>query len=110
MDLDYAEKILFQAVLALVGEGILRSRLRAAAEYLRRLKAEDFPDDGLRARFSELGRKLTEKGSIQESVLAMSELEASQVAEEIVSIYADLANRDPLNLYHSTPAKEPGFH
>jgi len=116
MDLNYTEKKLYQAVLSLTGEGTIRFRLIGAAKDLLELKADDFPDDGLRGRFSELGRKLTkvkperEEGSIQASVFAMSEDEASALAEEIVSIYADLAHRDPLNLYHSAPTKEPEFH
>ena len=114
MALNYAEEKFYQAVRSLASEGTLKFRLACAAEYLIRLKAEDFPDDELRSRFSEIVQKLTaqepqrDEGSLQASVAAMNDQEVSHIAEEIVSIYADIAGRDPRNLYHPAPTKKLG--
>src|ERR671918_864214 len=108
MGIDYACQRFYSAVRSLTCEGTLKQRLRGAAMHLDVLKAEkDFPPGELRQRFSDLKRKLTEKedrddkwGNYGASVDAMSNEEREETAEEILSIFTDLAYHDPIYYYH----------
>jgi len=89
MSLGYAWEKFYSAVRSLISEGALEERLAGATVNLTGLKPEDFPDqDKLRQRFSDLLQNL--EGS----------QEAEKLAEETLSIFNDIALRDPNHHYH----------
>jgi len=89
MSLGYAWEKFYSAVRSLISEGALDDRLSGATVNLMGLKPEDFPDqDELRQRFSNLLQNL--EGS----------QEAEKLAEEIFTIFNDIALRDPNHHHH----------
>ena len=112
MDISYAWERFFRAMLSLVREGELTDRLAAAFESLSTLTHNDFPQENkLQERFSDLLRKLARFD--QETPLSIAKIEAESqgvalvdikeaesVAEEVLSIFNDLALRDPSHTYH----------
>jgi hypothetical protein len=109
MDLSYACERFYRAMRSLVSEGKLKYRLAAAFENLSTLTHNDFPEENkLRERFSELLRKLATFD--REGPLSIAEIEAESkgidlveaesVAEEVLSLFNDLALRDPSHRYH----------
>jgi hypothetical protein len=111
MSIGYAWQRLYTAVGSLVSDGALKERLAGAAVNLIGLKPEDFPDeDNLRERFSDLMDKLDEMIAVnRETPRSLDEIEAESrriadegpdLAEEILSIFNDVALRDPNHHYH----------
>jgi hypothetical protein len=113
VDISYAwERFFFRAMLSLVGEGELTDRLAAAFESLSTLTHKDFADENkLQERFSDLLRKLarfdqetplsiTKIATESQGVAVADVKEAESVAEEVLSIFNDLALRDPSHTYH----------
>jgi hypothetical protein len=110
MDLSYACEKFYLAVRSLVSEDTLQDRLDAAFGTLKDLEPDVFPDERLRERFSDLMRNLEflmvggtlGKPLSIEEIDALSKLrdEAGNLAEEILSIFTDLAYRDPHYYYH----------
>jgi hypothetical protein len=95
--LDYAREKLWQAIHVLVtSESSLQERLASAAIYLIRLQAkDDFPEE-YQAAFEFIVDSLThepavgDEGKIQATTRKMTDIEARQVAERILSLYTQL--------------------
>lgn len=110
MALGYAWERFFTAVSSLVSDGTLNERLVGAAVNLIGLKPEDFPDeDKLRERFSDVMRKLDVLAIDREIPRSLDEIEAESrlvadegenLAKQILSIFNDIALRDPNHHYH----------
>jgi hypothetical protein len=87
----------FVAVLALAaGQSSIQKRLEDAyISALIRLKPDDFPDD-LQDDFRKLQDELTSvEGSVAVSTRAMSGDRASEIAEQIVSMFNQVARKYP---------------
>jgi hypothetical protein len=110
MALGYAWERFFAAVNSLVSHGTLNERLAGAAVNLIALNPNDFPDENkLRERFSDLVRKLDVLTADREIPRSLDEIEAESrlvanegetLAKEILSIFNDIALRDPNHHYH----------
>jgi len=86
MSSDYAWEKLHSAVLGLVGLGSLQERLSNVSSYsFLTLRSEDFPEN-LQSRFNNVVETLE-----GDRAMSLSDVKAQEVAEEIVSIYDELA-------------------
>jgi hypothetical protein len=105
------------AVLALVGNGPVKQRLRGAyARYLEDLHPGELPDS-LRERYERLhsamhsAAPIGKEGSLKTTVQKMSFAEASDYAGKIVELYIDVLrclDREPLKLVRNEePAPQP---
>lgn len=107
MAYDYAWEKFYAAVHSLAtGEGSLQERLGyACSGALVRLRDEDLPRE-MRDEFKELMSALTreeakgEEGTIAATMHVMDSAEARKHADTILSMYDQLAKRDPVNEYH----------
>ena len=99
---------------ALAKGGTLADRLHSAGIYLIQLQPDHhFSDSGeLRERLARVMAALTDlapeevpgEGTIAASTRALSEADATRVAGEIVSLFLDVALRDPWHFYHERGA------
>jgi hypothetical protein len=97
MNLGYAYERFYAAVRSLVSEGALKDRLQGAAVNLIGLKPAEFSEGELRKKFSDLMQNL--QGFQSENVPNISADDGKKLAEEILSIFDDIAIRDP-NYHH----------
>ena len=91
MSLVYPREKLYGAMLALAtGQGSIHKRLEAACVYeLSVLQPNDYPL--IQNDLESLQREMTSKGSIPETVAAMSTEEAQILARQIVDLYGAVA-------------------
>jgi len=102
-NLGYAWEKLFSAVLSMaMGENNVQSRLYDAFLGFHTLKTEDFPED-LQKDFNEIMNKLTEvktqtgnEGIVRATLNVMSDMDARNLAENIVSLYTEITRRDAI--------------
>lgn len=104
------------AVFALVGDGPIKQRLgRAYSQHLDDMHPDDLPEP-MRQRFEVLhaamhtAAPIGKEGSLKVTVRKMSFAEASDYAEQIVELYAELlrsAEREPLKIVRSEDATTP---
>jgi hypothetical protein len=90
--MSYHNQKLFEALHSLVGSGELDARLTFAGNALSVLKPVDFPQEFQKA-FSDIKARLFQSVSSSESGHArrqMSEDDLSKLAEDILSLYAEL--------------------
>lgn len=92
MSLSYVWEKFFSAVLSLSqGTGTLQSRLVYAFESVGRLKSGNFPEDiptpEIEEKFDRIWKAATAHGSYRDSAMALSEIEATRIAEDFVSAY-----------------------
>ena len=89
MDLDpYAREKIGLAADALKGRGSKREKLqKVATRTLSAVFAKDFPDH-LRSQWEEIHSALTQRGKVSETVDAMTEAEASEIARKIIALDA----------------------
>jgi hypothetical protein len=101
-NISYVYQKFYEALEFLVFEGKLQDRLARTFWSLNTLREDDFPDDDrLRDRFFALMPKLELLAAPREKLLSIPEIEdlsrakeeAENLAEEILSIFADLARR-----------------
>lgn len=100
-NLRYAWEKLYVAVLNMAtGEDSVQSRLFDAFLSFHTLKTEDFPED-LQERFNEIMNKLTEvktpvgdEGIVKATLNKMSNMDARDLAEKIVSLYNEITSRN----------------
>jgi hypothetical protein len=89
MTLDYAWEKFYNAVRTLaITDSDLKSRLTAAAvnQLMQVTPEEDLPEN-LRGEFNHILEELTTQGGIPETIAYMTKIEASNVAEEVLSLY-----------------------
>jgi hypothetical protein len=100
----YAEEKLYEAVHCLVtGPGPLRERLAAAAIYLIRLTAKNFPDRATAKVFEGIREDLTifeagpgDDGAIDATTKRLTDYDADRIANRIFELYEKIKdmNRD----------------
>lgn len=108
MALNYAWQRFYSAVHSLVSDGTLNERLAGAALRLNDLKPDDFHECELQKRFSDLMENL--EGFQSEEVPNISADKGVQFAEEILSIFNEIAREYPNyhpDLKSEIPQKSP---
>lgn len=90
MEPNYTWERLFKAVFNLVSSGTIQCRLYYAYDSLNTLRVEDFPEK-LQEDFQKI--KINNRGIIKEDIENMSEEEANEIAEKILSLYDKVSRR-----------------
>ncbi|ALB43192.1 hypothetical protein AA650_24525 [Anabaena sp. WA102] len=94
MSLRYTRQKLYSAVRTLASSNeSIQDRLYFASSDLMTLhQPDDFPEE-LREEFNEIHQKLTHEGSFEATTTKMSEEEARKIAEKIVDLYDEIAQK-----------------
>ncbi|MGH9321461.1 MAG: hypothetical protein ACRD3V_16445, partial [Vicinamibacteria bacterium] len=101
--IGYAWQKTYEAIRMLVGEGSIKKRLEYAASGLLWVDPEDLPNEESRRRFVGIKRSLTkdkpdpDEGSIHATISGMSEQQAEELAQEILTLFMEVSNRYDLD-------------
>lgn len=95
--MSYRYEKLWLAVLALVGTGSIKERLRnALIGNLLALEPDDFPEQHLKQKFNEIFRGLTSvpatanEGSVEATISKITDDEAKEYAQQIFYLYDEV--------------------
>ena len=96
MTLDYACEKFYSSVRTLaITDSDIKSRLTAAAvDDIVHVNPESDLPDNLRGKFNHILEELTTQGSIPETIAYMTKIEASNLAEEVVSLYDEIVKEN----------------
>ena len=90
--MSYEQEVIYQMVLGLAGDGLLRKRLAGIAIYLGpRLTANLSSDPIIKGKLERIYRRLSHNGDIDATVTNLSDVEAKAITRDIIDVLIDVS-------------------